>query len=167
LSPAEFRKVKLELNGTIPRPLLIGSSVVAMGSSIVIVGGSAVCFSFGTSWNKGVYSVRNQNLDDSSGKSLWSYTHTVRPTSSMPQHVLLAASSTDSSPSQPIQVPRIKVDGYSDLQSVLQAGSPVVLEECDLGSCLDEWTLPGLKSKIGPSREVSQLHYRLQTLCDS
>jgi tRNA wybutosine-synthesizing protein 4 len=37
----------------IPRPLMIGVTVANTGRSFVVMGGSAVCFSFGTFWNKG------------------------------------------------------------------------------------------------------------------
>jgi tRNA wybutosine-synthesizing protein 4 len=37
----------------IPRPLMIGVTVANTGRSFVVTGGSAVCFSFGTFWNKG------------------------------------------------------------------------------------------------------------------
>jgi tRNA wybutosine-synthesizing protein 4 len=40
-----------------PRPLLIGSSIQYIGGKLLIMGGSAVCFSFGTYWNKGCFTL--------------------------------------------------------------------------------------------------------------
>src|SRR5690348_1766071 len=39
------------------RPLLIGHSITTSGKSLIIMGGGAVCFSFGTFWNRGCYTV--------------------------------------------------------------------------------------------------------------
>lgn len=39
------------------RPLLVGSSIKYVNGSLIIMGGSAVCFSFGTFWNRGCFTL--------------------------------------------------------------------------------------------------------------
>ena len=67
-------------------PLLIGTTLVSTPDSLVIMGGSAVCYSFGTFWNKGCYtiSVAEQlepqpdisNQQTRYGNDTWRYMHT-------------------------------------------------------------------------------------------
>jgi tRNA wybutosine-synthesizing protein 4 len=154
MSVADTKKVMLQLKVSVPRPLLIGLSAVSTGESILIMGGSAVCFSFGTSWNKGVYLVQTPDTINTSSVECWNYTHTVG-SSSFPSRPTALAVSTSNKPFELIQVRRVRLDEFCDFQSVLQTGRPVVLEGLELGSCVSEWTLQGLKTKIGSSREVS------------
>ena len=45
-------------------PLLVGHSAIWDGTSIVILGGGAVCFSFGTFWNEGVWLLHSDQWTD-------------------------------------------------------------------------------------------------------
>ena len=40
------------------RPLLIGTSLYDRGQTLMIMGGGAVCYAFGTFWNRAVYTVQ-------------------------------------------------------------------------------------------------------------
>jgi tRNA wybutosine-synthesizing protein 4 len=152
----EVKRVKLHFANSVLRPLLIGISAASTGESLLIMGGSAVCFSFGTFWNKGIYSLRQQDAMSASNEELWSYTHTV---GSSPTTFKPGASSASTINSAPIftEVRRVKVNEPRAFDTILKTGIPVVLEDLDLGSCIDEWTLQGLKTRIGHDRQVSEL----------
>jgi len=150
------RAVLSRTPSSIPQPLLIGSSLVSKGNSLLVMGGSAVCFSFGTFWNKGCYTLR---LVDGAGKGglqssyeapkSWSFLHTaVAANSKVPllQPPTLANSMTN--------VPRVRITSAAGFEQITRSGKPVVMEGLDLGSCTD-WTSGYLKEKIGSNREVS------------
>lgn len=40
------------------RPLLIGTSLYGRGQTLMIMGGGAVCYAFGTFWNRAVYTIQ-------------------------------------------------------------------------------------------------------------
>jgi tRNA wybutosine-synthesizing protein 4 len=157
-------QVILNLPANSPRPLLIGPTVSYVGGSLVIIGGSAVCFSFGTYWNKGCYTVRDANAsfakqDDqhhidpsTAGKRAWRYLHTVAAASPVENHQtpLLLGPSKKSS----VNVPRIRITDPIDFQQVVHTSRPVVLENLDVGPCTSKWTREYLKDHIGPDREV-------------
>jgi tRNA wybutosine-synthesizing protein 4 len=48
------RDVPLDINMT-PRPLFIGVAAASVGDKLLVMGGGAVCYAFGTYWNKGFY----------------------------------------------------------------------------------------------------------------
>jgi tRNA wybutosine-synthesizing protein 4 len=142
-----------------PRPLLIGSSVVSTGSSLLVVGGSAVCFSFGTAWNNGCYTLR---MLDNTGKCAsqksagspirhWRFLHTVaapKPTS------LPIDMPFQTSVNSMIDTPRMKVGSSVDFDQILRSARPVILEGLDLGPCTNLWTSNYLKEHVGADREV-------------
>ncbi len=145
-----------------PRPLLIGASVTDTGRSLVIIGGSAVCFSFGTFWNKGCYTMsmveRNCNRGDHAG---------VLKASVMPWRFLRSfaaatgtVSSRESPPTtgpkrRPVVVSRVQLASAEHFDRLLQAAQPVILEQSDIGSCSSKWTMEYLKEKVGSEREVN------------
>lgn len=67
--------------------LLIGTTLVSTSESLVILGGSAVCFSFGTFWNKGCYSLSITGVIDTADQfhtqspkreiAAWKYMYTI------------------------------------------------------------------------------------------
>jgi tRNA wybutosine-synthesizing protein 4 len=155
--------VMLNIPANSPRALLIGPTVSCVGSSLVIMGGSAVCFSFGTYWNKGCYTIRETNapcagqdedrIDQSTaGMETWRYLHTVAAASPVENrqtpfpHGLSKKSS--------INVPRIRITDPMDFQQVMQTSRPVILEDLDVGPCTSKWTMEYLKDRIGADREV-------------
>ena len=118
-----------------PRPLLIGVSVANTGSSFVITGGSAVCFSFGTFWNKGCFALRLVEKNETCNvpvlyKSIWDYSGTV--------DVILPhdkTSPTRSTEQSLVSVPRARIARADDFSQILKANKPVILEGLDIGPC--------------------------------
>lgn len=157
-TPSSLRVVKTTLNiaESISRPLLIGTTVVSAGSSILIMGGSAVCFSFGTFWNKGSFTLISKKDDEltASGSNhqapgIWCYIQTIGPPTATNRVMNLASTS-------PIHrdVPRIQITSPDEFLKVLSAGTPAIINGLNIGDCVEKWTAGYLKDKVGTNREV-------------
>lgn len=142
-----------------PRPLLIGSTAVIAGESLVIMGGSAVCFSFGTFWTKGSYTIPISTLETRKSdegdlgvsRKAWTLQRTI--TAQNP-----ASNMGPISPTGPVSmssVARVNLGTALHFSQVLQAGIPVIFEKSDIGLCVTNWSTEYLKLKVGPGREVS------------
>lgn len=153
------RAVLSRSSNLVPRPLLIGSSVASTDASLLVTGGSAVCFSFGTFWNTGCYTLQildgfvgdgAQRLAESPNDP-WKFSHTVAaapaglPTGTPPLGSVNPMSS----------VPKMKISSSADFDHILRSAKPVILEGLDLGQCTAVWTSSYLKEQIGAEREVS------------
>ena len=153
------RAVLSSPTGPVPRPLLIGSSVVSIGDLLLVMAGSAVCFSFGTFWNKGCYTLRVVHGTEKQVlievPKLWSFTCTVAPAkaSGVPAELPLPSSANSV-----ISVPTVKIRSTVEFDRILRIAKPVVMEGFDLGPCVDLWTSDYLKSTVGSDREVSRSH---------
>jgi tRNA wybutosine-synthesizing protein 4 len=148
---------------TSPRPLLIGVSAKDTGGdSFVVMGGSAVCFSFGTFWNKGCYTFSTLRDDWDQGSP------TRVPTASETPWRLVGSVAaahttesfheprpTDTFDQQPVGVPRVRIDSAEQFEQVLRDGVPVVLEKSSIGLCTSRWTTEYLKEKVGCERQVN------------
>lgn len=135
-----------------PRALLIGTTVVSSGEDIIIMGGSAVCFSFGTFWNKGCYTLTRRYTNDTS-VSPWKFVQCIDGS------VVPKATSTNLPSPAPgirtlVKVPRVKLSSSADFDKILGTGKPVIIEDLDIGSCTEKW-IPGyLKDNVGTEKEV-------------
>lgn len=123
------------------------------------MGGSAVCFSFGTYWNTGCYTL--QIVDDAwkcgvqslgeTPNGPWGFSHTVAAAK-------LTALPVGAPPlalvNSMISVTRMKVRISADFDRILRSAKPVILEGLDLGQCSEVWTSSYLKESIGAEREV-------------
>ncbi|EKD12261.1 uncharacterized protein L3040_000269 [Drepanopeziza brunnea f. sp. 'multigermtubi'] len=147
--------------GLNPRPLLIGSTVVASGQSLVITGGSAVCFSFGTYWNKGCYTLHTELSEscmsgasglDSKAESteIWKLAQTVA--AQTPPKIPVTPNTTD--PVTMTSISRVQLRSATDFSQALQTSAPIIFEKVDLGPCVQSWTMGYLKEKVGIDREV-------------
>lgn len=146
-----------------PRPLLIGTSAISNGDSIIIMGGSAVCFSFGTFWNKGCYtlttkySVGPESGEDATNDTTgapWEFVHTFDGAAA-PKPTPISLSSSAPGTQALVKVPRVKVNSSVEFDKILDASKPVILEGLDIGVCTKEWTSEYLKDKVGADREVN------------
>lgn len=160
----ETRLTKLEGHSILP--LLVGHSVATSGRSLLIMGGGAVCFSFGTFWNKGCYTVSFdrkanfylQRLD----KVLvvtpepWKYLKTIEVESVSKAEILVPSATIQQEKArEPVVVRRKKISSSSDFTSILATAEPVILEGLDLGSCTELWTNAYLLDRIGRDRQAS------------
>lgn len=131
-----------------PRPLLIGHSTsAARPGKVQILGGGAVCFSFGTYWNEGNWTLRdaadistdNWVLKEPSSSAYQPQTQRDR-----------AGLSDKSHPS----IPKVRIDYPSDFTRIVDKAQPVVLEGLDIGPCCQLWTKEYLRDAIGVCRQV-------------
>lgn len=152
-----------------PRPLLTGVSVLSRGCSLVITGGGAVCFSFGTYWNKGCYTIvfdlpSKYEVDYLSNGTTpfpmfqaWKYLETVNTapprilSSPINEHSSLSASNEV----QVAHVMRVKITSPQQFGAILSAARPVILEGLNLGTCTEMWSSDYLMDRIGRTKQVS------------
>jgi tRNA wybutosine-synthesizing protein 4 len=122
------------------------------------MGGSAVCFSFGTFWNRGCFTIRDLHPTPIIGaiespKSPWKYLATgaakIANAPKIPSGPHTAGYSLT-------EVARVKIQSSEDFIRIAEANKPVIIEESSLGSCTEIWTADYLKQKIGSEREVSK-----------
>jgi tRNA wybutosine-synthesizing protein 4 len=145
-----------------PRPLLIGISVAHTRQSFVIIGGSAVCFSFGTFWNKGCYTVSKLERNGAHGNPVssiqapimtWRFMHSV--TAVRPAKSTRGPHPRSTTDQQPVIVSRVQITSADHFNRLLQVAQPVILEKSDIGPCSSKWTTDYLKEKVGREREVN------------
>ncbi len=150
---------------SVPRPLLIGSSVVVLESEgeVVINGGGSTMFSFGSFWTSGTYAfappfkkalpILDRPL--AMPATDWGYCQTID-----------VSHARDSSPchnnAAPVPVPirRIKLKSRNDFDKVVRDGKPVVLEGLNIGKCVSSWDFEYLTNKIGNRKVTSRTLFR-------
>ncbi|KFX89195.1 hypothetical protein O988_08722 [Pseudogymnoascus sp. VKM F-3808] len=124
------------------RPLLVGHSISTSSNSSLIMGGGAVCFSFGTFWNKGCYTL---SLDAESGSNIasadkqitgsrepWSFLDTVDSESNQPPKVSSRSPPLEhEKPKEPITVPRKKISSWTDFAAILSSAQPVTVHQAN------------------------------------
>lgn len=157
----------LRLDDGVPRPLLIGVSVAFARSGLLIMGGGAVCFSFGTSWNRGCYTLMDPAPEEP--LALW-YHKTLKPWKLLEHTGFEIPQRNDASDpihnSDSVQersmdgtsfgasIPRVGITNTQDFEQFIRAAQPVILEGLDLGSCTSSWSPEYLKERIGHDRPV-------------
>ncbi|KAI0205794.1 leucine carboxyl methyltransferase [Astrocystis sublimbata] len=150
----------LTLEGA-PRPLLVGTSVASADPELlVIMGGGATCFSMGTYWNQGCYTLNlilmlggSYSIEEQ--RSPFGFQRSIdiinQPLALKPDFNGYLG------PQQPVsisEIPRIRVDTEDDFENIIKAGRPVVIEGSDLGPCVQMWSGAYLTEKVGPQRKV-------------
>jgi tRNA wybutosine-synthesizing protein 4 len=147
------------------RPLLVGTTAIVISNNLIVTGGSAVCFSFGTFWNKGCYTFPTLNLkqhltkghanDEASHPRTWEYRFTHIDTPALtPRPCDSIISATSTTGNSVLKVNRIRLQSAADFQQLMKISEPVIIEGSNLGSCTSHWTEQYLKESIG-DREVS------------
>ncbi len=157
---------KVHFNGIFPQPLLIGSSVSCSDDTMVIMGGGAVCFSFGTFWNRGCFTLslqmmpRNEHSERNEYGSLalktWRYLQTVESCASGKSADNGGGPSTLNGKNafDLVTIPKRKISSAYDFSTLVSLAKPVILEELDLGSCTTAWTSSYLQDHIGRDKKV-------------
>jgi tRNA wybutosine-synthesizing protein 4 len=142
-------------------PLLVGTSAAAVSDKeIILAGGGAVCFSMGSFWNTGYFSITLEGEEVRPWVAAVSQspetTNTADPPRSSQANGKQSAKKNGTRPALPpsIDVTRIRIDSSGDFAEVLAASKPVIIENLDIGPCKDLWTIDYLKEKIGAEREV-------------
>ena len=142
-----------------PRPLLVGHTVFADQRATAVAGGGAVCFSFGTYWNQGIWTLQNGGEKP---KQIWYFdAEKGRGSQSEPRKVstnelIEVRRNSMQLNSIPTTIPRVRVSSARDFELMLNQSRPVVLEGLYLGACTKDWTPAVLKTKVGADRVVSR-----------
>ncbi|ROW06585.1 hypothetical protein VMCG_04459 [Cytospora schulzeri] len=151
-------------NIEIPRPLIVGSSIACpRDGQIVILGGGATCFSMGTFWTKGTYTLAIDNTRHHKSPSCPSpppQCWEISRSGEIVPKPLDPACKNDGNRQQAAEIkpiPRIKVDSKESFEGVLQKRLPVVMGGVDLGPCRHKWTLRYLTEQIGEDRKRNQM----------
>lgn len=137
----------------VPRPLLIGHcSFIGRENELVILGGGAVCFSFGTFANDGVWTF-------SEGEHRPGRYWTLNNFTERDGHKPNLADQDLNLPQEPYQKPLPisscpHVSRPSDFQKVIQMAGPVVFRGVDLGNCTQKWSPTYLSEAVGADRLV-------------
>ena len=144
---------------------LVGHSMVKAAHSIAIIGGGVTCFSFGSLWNDHSYILKRVETvelpftrDGNVGKDA--------PAIPSHQHLTKAASNSREGvtrehkllPGTNPEIPRTRITKANEFDLKVQESRPFVLEGLDIGSCVEEWSLHALRTKVGIDREVCGCH---------
>jgi tRNA wybutosine-synthesizing protein 4 len=131
--------------------------VAASQDGVIIVGGGAVCFSMGSFWNKGYFTVTNAGMQ---GEKLWrkalpqvNGAAQAKPPDDVSRKEQPAKAGRPSKV-RTAEVPRIHLQSAENFAQLVASSKPVIIENVDMGPCTDLWTLDYLKEKISPHREV-------------
>jgi len=150
---------RLNLEVTGPRPLLVGAQAMSTdGNEVLIVGGGAVCFSFGTVWNEGCYSLSVEPSNEPHWELLTPSTN--GPLSNVPSESveILEAGGVNKDrkrkPKEPKKVSRKVVASAEDFDKILTKGRPVIMDRLDIGKCTEAWSTAYLKERVGIDRKV-------------
>ncbi|KAL4919758.1 hypothetical protein BDW62DRAFT_209466 [Aspergillus aurantiobrunneus] len=138
------------------RPLLVGHiSFAANPNQILLLGGGAVCFSFGTFWTEGTWTL---NGADTPLENNWALvresvqpakTTAVKPAKQHEPKPKSYISTTKVSP-----IPRVTVANPAEFQQILDNGQPVIIEGSEIGPCTELWTKEYLVNAVGEDRKV-------------
>lgn len=179
----DFLPVKLDLEDGAQRPLLIGHCAWApadgKGTNVHFVGGGAVCFSFGSFCNDGVWKLEKVDLIEKDSQDAdeadetdeddiydeidgsdpkfsptgYRYALSLSEAPSLPSRTSKPVSAP-SEVSQPVAIPSLTHISTVDFAAIVKASQPVILKGLDIGSCTTLWTKEYLIEKIGQDRKV-------------
>lgn len=141
-------RIDLRRAANVPRPMLIGHATLDRANTeILIAGGGAVCFSFGTFWNLGLYI-----LYESTAPACLDWSLLDSSTGSLSRQKISPAVN-DPQEKRSI-VGRMRVEVEAEFLSLIKRSQPKVLEGLAVGPCSTLWTKEYLLSKIGSHRPV-------------
>ncbi|TGJ83075.1 hypothetical protein E0Z10_g5689 [Xylaria hypoxylon] len=131
---------------------------LASSDKLSVMGGGATCFSMGTYWNEGCYTLDLGSLFGASLTStsrgplkfqrLIEVTDQPQPTKNVSGSDIRSQRATIS------DIPKIRVSTEDDFERILKAGKPVIIESSDLGTCVSKWTGTYLTENIGSQRKI-------------
>ncbi|KAI0181862.1 LCM-domain-containing protein [Hypoxylon sp. FL1284] len=141
------------------RPLLIGTSAEIIDKQLVIIGGGATCFSMGTYWNPGCYTVPYDPEDVVGGNTIRPYSDEVWKLSKLVEVTEQTGNQKaygrgNKRAAVKLDIPRLQINTSNDFVSMLKAGKPVVIQGGKLGCCTQTWSSDYIVGQLGPNREV-------------
>ncbi|KAI9662702.1 MAG: tRNA methyltransferase ppm2 [Alyxoria varia] len=147
-----------------PRSLLVGFEVQALPKDgfTIIFGGGAVCFSFGTFWNPGMWHFGSK-VTEQTQFNLADFTIPENPRYAPKGKAASSARGRNNNPEsvspptdqrEPLLIPKIRLRSSEQFLEILRRSEPVVIEALNIGPCVDKWTNEYLKTRLGFDREV-------------
>ncbi|UNI16231.1 tRNA methyltransferase ppm2, variant 3 [Purpureocillium takamizusanense] len=162
-------KVHGAKNESMAWPFMIGCGAVTTSTRVLLVGGGATCFSMGTFWDAGVYSIDilgalSGEKPRTRGNPAVQHTETRRIVSTAG-----ATSPADAHGEELTitQVPRIRLGtGAITFDDILSDAKPVILEGLTVGTCVEKWTPRYMVEQVGDDTEVvvHECHRDLQKM---
>ncbi|KAI9744954.1 MAG: tRNA methyltransferase ppm2 [Claussenomyces sp. TS43310] len=145
-----------------PRPLLIGCSARQSEHELVLMGGGAVCFSMGTFWNSGCYTlpiggghISEQCHTHNQEPNSWHYSRTIEiPNGSPFLPKRRAPTASGARAVQRLIVDHEIVDTTAEFSEIVKRGKPAVFPNVDLGSCTQAWSSSYLTNRVGRDRRI-------------
>lgn len=148
-----IRRLGMEVSG--PRPLFIGTQAVEIDDdNVLLLGGGAVCFSFGTFWNEGCYTISTAAQKEDTWQLLAPKTKPTAQVEETAEKPRDATPAQTRRPREAKKVARRVLASAEDFQEVQSKGRPIVLEGLDIGKCTEAWNMDYLKEKVGADRKV-------------
>lgn len=145
--------------GLTPRPLLIGVSTEVIDEELVITGGGATCFSMGTFWNPGCYTLPyspeawadKMVIEFSSTRAL-EFSKVIEVMEQTERQKVYHRGNDQAA--SKIDIPKLQISTSDAFLAVLKAGKPVVIEGSKLGCCTQTWSSDYLVERLGSDRKV-------------
>ncbi|ODA82023.1 hypothetical protein RJ55_00528 [Drechmeria coniospora] len=149
-------------DGAVRMPFMIGSSALPNGKNgLLVFGGGATCFSMGTFWETGVFSIALSNLPWNDGKqSPLTVSLDTAPRYVESRKVVGITNYADGEAKTtarkvvPEKIPRVKLSQGMEFGEIIGCGKPVILEGLDLGHGGEGWTPELLVKCVGEQTEV-------------
>ncbi|KAI1825176.1 leucine carboxyl methyltransferase [Xylaria intraflava] len=141
------------------RPLLVGASIcLTDNKQLLFMGGGATCFSMGTYWNEGCYTLNLEYLANDNSPTLSQGPLRFQKSIEVidqPRHTNnICDGDIKSQPATISNIPRIRVSTDDVFENIIKAGKPVVIEGSNLGACVNKWTAAYLSERVGQQKKV-------------
>lgn len=140
-------------------PFMIGSSIVETHGGLAVLGGGATCFSMGTFWETGTYSIELPSGIHGLQQGKWlgdrgpvEFVESVKMVSNRHD---AKKSQTSAMKGSRTSIPRIRVNSEKHFQQLLQDRKPVIIEGLALGECMQKWQPEYMVERVGQQTEVT------------
>jgi len=141
-------------------PLLVGTSAAAVSETeVLLAGGGAVCFSMGSFWNTGYFTITAEVVNERPwAVAVAQDVDTAKPNEQQPPPETNRRSSKAKRMRSPLPrktvIPQIQLKSSEDFAKLLLESKPAIIQGQDIGPCQQLWDLEYLKQKIGIDRDV-------------
>lgn len=143
--------------------LMIGTCIKSISSDeILLLGGGAVCFSFGTYWNKPCV-IKLRTGHTNAYENTWRLMTAKEPSNvdcisidlGHKSEQLESKSNNEELYNSPKNIRRVQITKEEDFLHMIALSRPAIIEKLDIGRCVEKWTDSYLKQAIGAERKVS------------
>lgn len=142
---------------------MIGAAATVNGQQqLMLFGGGATCFSMGTFWETGVFSVDYPHeIKENETKRTRHKTNCLPTFMESCKVIAMSSNTVNDAASQAqeqrpaiVPIPRIQTTSSAKFEQVLKDGRPVVIEGLNLGECTEKWTPNHMIDAVGADKEV-------------